>query len=360
LHTKDGQPKFDAHVANWDSRHPQFLPLRPGQSDPGTIKLNHYVHLQPTLRGPRGLVQMQCEECHRSTGINDPWPYSVAAIESATQQTVRVAATEAQQQKRRSTEIGGGAYMAPIKYVNQCAGCHVLQFDPLIAEPAPHDKPEVVRAFIVRSLSVYAATHPDAIRQPTEINPQQIEPIRNILSPLRAAPIAPPPPPANSAPSPSSAAQWVAQRALAAERLLWTKNCKICHAQTEEADERLPTFVKAVIPMRWLVNAEFDHQAHRMMTCISCHSRTPQSKQTADVNLPGIETCRTCHAVGGAAKNAAEGRCFECHSYHDWRKEERIKGKFDLATLRGKGSARQSSPPDQAPQPDQNSPAPSR
>jgi hypothetical protein len=28
---------------------------------------------------------------------------------------------------------------------------------------------------------------------------------------------------------------------------------------------------------------------------------------------------------------AAEGRCFECHSYHDWRKERRVSGVMDIA-----------------------------
>ena len=73
-----------------------------------------------------------------------------------------------------------------------------------------------------------------------------------------------------------------------------------------------------------------------MMTCVSCHSGIPQSRQTGDVNLPGIATCRKCHQAAGATAHAAEGRCFECHSYHDWRQEQRIQGKYDLAVLRAK------------------------
>ncbi len=45
------------------------------------------------------------------------------------------------------------AYMAPIRYVTQCAGCHVkdLQFDKRFDEAAPHDKPDVVQAFLIRN-----------------------------------------------------------------------------------------------------------------------------------------------------------------------------------------------------------------
>jgi hypothetical protein len=31
--------------------------------------------------------------------------------------------------------------------------------------------------------------------------------------------------------------------------------------------------------------------------------------------------------------NAAEGRCYECHSYHDWQKEQPVMPKYDLKTL---------------------------
>src|SRR5208337_4934662 len=65
LKTNDGQRVVDPSVAGFDKKHPEFAVLRPGQSDPGTINLNHYVHLQPTVRGPRGSVQMVCDDCHR-------------------------------------------------------------------------------------------------------------------------------------------------------------------------------------------------------------------------------------------------------------------------------------------------------
>src|SRR5579871_6864076 len=140
-----------------------FFCLRQKKGDPGTIRLNHYVHLQPTLRGPAGPVQMQCYDCHRPNNVNEPWPYSVAVVQPASQQPVIVGLTDAQQRKRRSIEAGPGAYMTPIKYVNQCAACHVLQFDPLIPTPAPHSAPEAVRSFIVQKLTEYIAAHPEVL-----------------------------------------------------------------------------------------------------------------------------------------------------------------------------------------------------
>ena len=226
--------------------------------------------------------------------------------------------------------------------MNQCAACHVLQFDPLISQPAPHDKPEIVKAFIIRKLTEYVAANPQVTRQPVNITAQEqqqlFEPSRNFLSSMRAAPErATTPAPSTPTQMATSANDWVTKRAADAERLLWSKNCSKCHAQTEEEGNLLPTSVKAVIPTRWFNRAEFDHQAHRMMTCISCHTKSQQSKLTSDVNLPGIELCRKCHESAGEVKTAADGRCYECHSYHDWRKEERIKGTFSLTTLLQKG-----------------------
>ncbi len=333
LHTTDGNVDIVSKIDGFDHDHPQFAALRQGATDPGTIRLNHFVHLQSTLRGPNGQLQMVCSDCHRFIG-NPTWPYSVATVQLATQQQVAVSSAQNQQRKRRVVETGASAYGLPIKYLNQCAGCHALQFDQLIDAPAPHDKPEIVRAFIRQKLTEYVTAHPEAtaIAVTSQLPTGEIEPRRNILSPSeQSGPVA-----ASVRLSPQ---QWVEQRAATAERLLWSKNCRVCHAQLEGEEGMLPTKVTAIIPTRWMPRAEFDHQAHRMMTCTACHTTIPQSRQTSDINLPGIQICRDCHAEGGLKAGNAEGRCFECHTYHDWRKEKSTKGSFDILQLRGYGPA---------------------
>lgn len=352
LMVRDGAPNYDPHISGFDHHHPEFAVLRLSQADPGTIRLNHRVHLQPTLRGPAGVVQMDCDDCHRPLNANDnrPWPYSVALVQPASQQPVMVGQAQAQQRKRRSVEAGPGAYMTAIKYVNQCAACHTLQFDPLIQTPAPHDKPEIVHAFIVKTLTDYIAQHPEALKsdpgalpdngvQPVGIAPTDSAGQRNFLSPLRQSAIIPQGN-VGTTKAPTvrlSAEDWVQQRTAKAETLLWEKNCKVCHIVTREVGGQLPTEVKAIIPVRWFPNAEFDHEAHRMVKCTGCHLKIPNSKSTSDVNIPGIEVCRDCHQQRGQAANAAEGRCFECHSYHDWRNEQPVKGRVDIRQLRGAG-----------------------
>ena len=62
--------------------------------------------------------------------------------------------------------------MVPILYANQCAGCHVkdLQFDKRFDQPAPHDKPEVVQAFLIQKYSDYFAAHPGAMSEAVSQN----------------------------------------------------------------------------------------------------------------------------------------------------------------------------------------------
>ena len=335
LHVKSGEMHYDPHVTGLDNKHPQFPPLRQGYKDPGTINLNHHAHMQPTVRGPNGQVQMQCSDCHRPTGTNQPWPYSLAVVQPVSPKPVVLPAAETQQQNEcecsapKFTETFAGPYMAPIKYVNQCAACHTLQFDPLIADPAPHGDAAKTRIFVEEKIKQLVKDRPELIHQPiTTGYKEQMEATRNFLRPTRDYLTLPT--------QPTTPQNWVQQRIELAERLLWKKDCKVCHEQTTGEPDTIPTSVKAVIPARWLPNADFDHQAHRMMTCESCHSHISESKLTSDVNLPGIETCRRCHKEQGAMKHAAVGRCYECHSYHDWRKEQPLKGKFDLTTLTSK------------------------
>jgi hypothetical protein len=108
--------------------------------------------------------------------------------------------------------------------------------------------------------------------------------------------------------------------------------CRKCHhIEADGQDWEVLTFDPAVvsdgaaaprremIPSRWFQHAEFSHRKHLSSTkgCAECHD-VSQSKATADVLLPSIAQCRTCH--GASATNAA-GRtgdsCTQCHSYHD-------------------------------------------
>ncbi len=297
LRTLNGQPHFVRTVVDLGSDHPEFAPLRAGATDPGTVKVNHFVHLKSGLQGPKGPVDMTCEDCHQLKSASEEWKYAVAGTSDAGVKFVEPVPGQ----------------MQPIRYSVQCAACHLLRFDPLIAEPAPHEKPEVVHKFVVERLTGYIASHPDALRQ----------------APAAPRIVGQPP-----APAPRNAQEWVAQRTATAERLLWGKTCKECHT-VNVRDGALPQIAESKITQRWLPHAKFDHRAHMMLRCESCHTKAPKSQETTDVLIPGIATCRQCHASSTPNKEASsDDRCFECHYYHDHTKDHPVKGGYDILDLR--------------------------
>ena len=285
LQTTHGASKFASSIRGFDSSHPEFAVLRPGATDPGTIKFNHKVHLKMDLRGPNGPVQLKCADCHRTQGAAALMPVSFGPSNKS--------------------------YMQPIDYEKDCASCHTLQFDRRFSESVPHKEPQVVYDFVHQKLTAYIAAHPAEI-------PLVDEPDKRL-------PSRPPQPPARNA------AEWVQQRMADAELLLWRKSCKECHSLSyPNGPDALPVVAKAAITARWLPDAKFDHEAHQMVECASCHAKANESTETSDVLLPGVATCRQCHHSG---KDAAEARCFECHIYHDWSKEKPVNAAFTVRQL---------------------------
>jgi hypothetical protein len=282
LTTTHGPSKLVSNIRGFDSSHPEFAVLRPGASDPGTIKFNHQVHLKQDLRGPNGNVQLKCADCHQTPSFTNV-----------------------------SFGPSAKSYMQPVDYEKHCAACHTLQFDRRFSESVPHKDPKIVYDFVRAKLTAYIAAHPAEI-------PLVDEPDKRL-------PTRPPQPPARNA------AEWVQQRMTDAQLLLWRKSCKECHALSyPNGFAELPAVAKAAIATRWLPRGEFDHQAHQMVECVSCHAKANQSRETSDVLLPGVQSCQQCHHSG---QDAAQARCSECHLYHDWSKEKPVAGKFTIKQL---------------------------
>ncbi len=136
-----------------------------------------------------------------------------------------------------------------------------------------------------------------------------------------------------------NAEEWVNFRVEDAEWLLYRKTCKQCHTLVP-TNGALPEVAKAQITQGWMRHANFDHYPHRAVACGSCHMKAINSRETSDVLIAGIASCRNCHREGGPSRDAAEGRCFECHEYHDWSKVKRTKGTYTIPELRGADMSR--------------------
>jgi hypothetical protein len=344
LQLSSGRTVYAKNIRSLEDGHPQVRILLEGTKDPGTIRLNHAIHMKPIRRGPNGpIVQLDCGDCHRTAmQIAAAWPYADAKY-------VTASVTYGDLDELVPPKPGtlwprngnrGREYMAPVKYATACASCHLLTFDKRFDEGVPHDKPEAVHAFLVKKFQTYITAHPAEVRVTRD--------------PSRSLPGCPLVPEVRTL----TPAQWVTERTADAELLLWNKTCKQCHAlsgielmdagQLAEYEKQIdpagtykscgvakssgvmPKIEPARTTTRWLPHARFDHDAHRGFSCAGCHAAAVTSKESSDVLLPGIENCKTCHAPG---PDHAESRCFECHTYHDWAKRKEVKPSYTLPGL---------------------------
>ena len=348
---------YAKHIRSFADGHPEFATLRSiagiPPRDSGTIKLNHALHMRAIRRGPTGpMVQLECGNCHATGATSPDLTYSDAKYRatSVSYNDGDVVMQIDRNTMQRPRPISGRELMAPPRFANACAGCHVLTFDKRFDEGVPHDKPNVVHGYLVKKFSDYIATHPAELRE-------MQDPQRNLTGRMNG--------PAMRSLSPG---QWVAERVAVAEELLWHKTCSQCHAisaielhdvriarwdagngtrgarivsSTPTATEylapltdKLPHISPASIRLQWLPHARFDHDAHTGFSCANCHQNALASTETEDILIPGIATCQKCHARG---VGYAESRCFECHTYHDWAKRKEVKPAFMLPRLQSGG-----------------------
>ena len=271
LQTKDGKLNVAANVTGFDTSHPEFKLLKPGTMDPGAIKFGHEVHMKAGLRGKDGPTQLECASCH-----------TLQPIEG-----------------RLGPEI------STANFEKHCESCHRLEFNRRIDKVLPHDKPEVVLAFAQKALAEYIKEHPGDV---------------NIVEPaLDPRILTPRPGPAGNA------AEWIRRGMEDTQTLMWRKTCIECHTPTQSLEIR-----KAQITEHWMTGARFDHSAHQLVACAECHGSAKTSKATADILLPGIATCQTCHRD---ARASASANCSECHVYHDWSKAKPVDSKTTIQEL---------------------------
>ena len=350
LRAAGGTSNYGNNIRGFEDGHPEFAVLREKMLDRGTIKLNHQLHMKPIKKSANGPeVQLVCGDCHRTAAAKGAWPYadekyvSAKITYSEKDELMPVKAeTMAARHPRTDREL-----MAPPKFATTCAACHLLTFDKRFEEGVPHDEPGVVHAFVVKKFTEYIATHPNELREIRD--PDRALTGRRMVPSVQTL----------------TSAQWVAEKTMVAEELLWHKTCAQCHtistsplydtflarwstggstgfragaagvaALAESLKLPVPTVAGSKTTQKWMPHARFDHDAHRGFTCQSCHEKALKSTEASDVLLPGIATCQKCHAPG---PDHAESRCFECHTYHDWAKRKEVTPKFRLPALRTGG-----------------------
>jgi hypothetical protein len=308
--------RSENRITRFDRDHPESRLIATKQPDPGKLKFNHKLHLTPGMgdvqfriadiadpierarylqmqsAGPadgNDLVRLDCAACHRLNSA-DSGPGRERFPQLPESAVLPVGAA--------------GATMLPIVYENQCQACH-----PLSIERTRPDRPLI---------AVPHRLQPDELRRWLEgIYTQELLagnlPLFQRDMPVRKAP--------GSLPADNRAlvSQRLREKIETAERDLYLgkKNCGECHHFENNGSRAVPKrIVPTSVPEVWFAHARFDHTAHRAVRCSECHNQAIESTSSEDVLLPGIASCRECHAPRSGAMGGIRFDCAECHRYH--------------------------------------------
>jgi FHA domain-containing protein/class III cytochrome C family protein len=313
------EPRFARRVNAFFDDHPDFsitlpsgvrLPLAEAvtrRADPTPLRFNHQRHLRAGLPTPSGQrVQLRCESCHHLAAGEAGAENAAggAGLASAAATAAGPSSPPGGGQPARPSDqlaMAGSSGIVPITYETSCttSGCHPLTFDNRRPDQlAPHASPQRVREFLV---SVYS----DRRGANESVGDQYRRLIRG----------------AGAQPRGIDYGGQAQGAVVLAERYLYGTACKECHVVDINA-RPLPKVTWTPIPARWLPHGRFQH-LHHLGPCQQCHAAAVASTVAADVLLPSIAICRTCHGGGSGAAQVKAGKapaaptdCLSCHRYH--------------------------------------------
>ncbi len=271
-------------VSSFATDHPEWGVLRESKRDGAALKFGHEKHMNPALKGG----PLDCMSCH-----------------------VRDAA---------------GRYMQPITFEAHCRSCHEAELRTInVAEGfvpevlTPHETVEDVLRTIDVRLAMLVAQHPEKFVVTGAPAPGDAatgtpvaEPAARPRGPraAKAAPLTIP-----SFESVEARQAWIDERRMQAIARA-AQGCVFCHVVDTAGAGDAPFSVRpTAVPPRWLTRSVFSHDSHAMVRCDECHA-AGKSALTEDVLLPGIDSCRECHAPRTGVTGGAPHSCVTCHTYH--------------------------------------------
>ena len=220
-----------------------------------------------------------------------------AGIESPTRGTLKLVCADCHQ-----AEPGGGR-MVPVSFANNCHECHLLNIPGDVVREVPHGDLKAAVGAVGDYFQAWALRG----GYPNAFAPSAVQTRRFPGQPLSTA-------------EQQDALSWAARNAemTSAEMLAYT-TCGKCHTvQPNGAGSGADAWhIDPVrIPQAWLPAANFSHKQHDTQACSDCHIEAKTSETSADVMLPGIANCRTCHGSGDANAGKLASTCVNCHGFH--------------------------------------------
>ncbi len=272
-----GHPEFRLSVMQADAAggkpHVQRMTQTASLKNPTGLKFPHDIHMaRAGIKSPQGLaankgrVVLECDSCH--------------ALDAA------------------------GVRYEPVQMDKHCQGCHRLSVDPQAPErQVPHGKPaEVAQA--VRDIYASLAV---------ERFPAELVTVNSLLQR----------PAGQTAQARSgSALRWVQDQSQATLVAMFEKpqgTCATCHTVQVQAgvDGKSAGWEIGALTFtqHWLPKSNFSHAQHKTAACADCHS-AQRSKDSADILIPAIASCRQCHAGNRPDHDKVVSTCESCHGFH--------------------------------------------
>jgi Cytochrome c554 and c-prime len=293
--------------------HPDFRSL---QNDPGNLKFNHWLHLQP------GIAVADAKQKLKLNDLDEARRPHYAGYAKA-DQLIQLDCAACHQ-----PDAAGGASMQPIAFEQHCRACHPLALN--LAENKPADVPHGLSAARLREALdglLFAAERGQS--DPPQQSPDESGNLplipgktlgNNLAQKIRH--------------------DMLGRRGLLADTV--AAKCLQCHYPDKtrsSADAELLEFLPTSIPATWFEHARFAHGAHRHVDCRHCHADayafeertkprfiTPRPGETTggfaaarddeQVMIAGLESCAKCHAPARGNTGGARHDCAECHAYH--------------------------------------------
>jgi hypothetical protein len=291
-HSHLASSAYAPKITSFTTDHPDFRPL--AKPRPSTIKFSHAQHLTPGMAEVPGskaamTLAMLKDLSPRAEGYRKPGQKDTDLV------TLDC--------KSCHTTSPDGKSFALVKYEASCVACHPVSTPSVVkAGMQVVDPFAVPHAVQVKDLSVrieaeysrlFQSEHKSLFTQPNPFGPAK-----------------------KNDPAVKAFRQDVADAVKQAKGFLET-NCKKCHMTDTE------TVKPAGIPYVWMTHAKFDHAAHRMADCASCHPTAvagfvagKPDHEREPVNILGVESCKTCHAPKAGATGGIRHACTDCHTFH--------------------------------------------
>lgn len=91
------------------------------------------------------------------------------------------------------------------------------------------------------------------------------------------------------------------------------RSCFSCHEISRQGKSW--RIAPILISQHWLPKSRFPHSQHSTFNCSGCHD-VANSDDAADISIPDLKNCRSCHSGNHPERDKARGTCETCHGFH--------------------------------------------